>query len=129
MKSKIIPEDSFGDDFARAVYRFLVKKLKVDPISEGDRMERKVYNILNPEDLKVFQDKEKRKEAQIKANNTVSIYIKRAKKFWTIFQLYCYNRGELRATRGISRWLKKSDYKEEIARLKNEQKEIFEDAI
>ena len=127
MKSLIIPEDSYGDDFSRQTYSLLVKRLKIDPITEGRLSEKKIFKILNPNDLRDFQDKDKREAARLKADRIAEIYIQRAKKFWYVYQLYCFNRGQLRATLSLSKWIKDSD--KEIKRLKDEQKNILEGII
>lgn len=123
MKSLIIPEESYGDDFARQTYALLVKRLKIDPIVEGRLSEKKIFKILNPEDLLAFQDEDKREAARLKADKVAETYIRRAKKFWRVYQLYCFNRGQLRATTTLSKWIKNSD--EEIDRLKEVQKDLL----
>jgi len=124
VKSLIIPEDSYGDDFAKQAYTLLVKRLKIDPIVEGRLMEKKVFSILNPKDLRDFQTEDGREKALLKANRVTGTYIRRAKKFWRVYQLYCFNRGQLRAMSSLSRWIKKSDV--EVKRLKKEQENILE---
>lgn len=125
MKSKVIPEDSYGDDFAQATYAYIVKRLKIDPIAEGRLMERKVYNILNPQDITKLAKATVRKAAQIKADMIATKYIARAKKFWRVYQLYAYNRGQQRAVTTLNPWLKNGDVVTE--RLKDERGQILND--
>lgn len=127
MKSKIVPEDSYGDDFAKQTYAKLVKRLKIDPINEGRLMERRVYNILNPKDITEMKDADAREEARLKADHVAETYIFRIKKFWRVYQLYCFNRGQLRATIILNPWLKNGD--EVIDNLKQEQKDILNDEV
>lgn len=125
MKSKVVPEDSYGDDFAQVTYAYIVKRLKIDPIVEGRLMERKVYAILNPEDITKFADEDAREAAQVKADAIIIIYIARAKKFWRVYQLYTYNRGQQRAVTVLNPWLKNGDAVKK--RLKKEQEQIVND--
>lgn len=127
MKSLIIPEDSYGDDFAKQTYSLLVSRLEIDPIVEGRLMENKIFSILNPDDLRDLDTEEKREIAHKKANRVVNIYIKRSKKFWRLYQLYCFNRGQLRATTTLSRWIKNSNV--EIERLRDDQENILKGVL
>jgi hypothetical protein len=123
MKSLIIPENSYGDDFARQTYALIVMRIEIDPIVEGRLLEKRVFEILNPEDLLYFQSEKNREEARLKADRITEIYIRRAKKFWRVYQLYCFNRGQLRATTVLKSWIKDSD--KEIKRLEDVQKNIL----
>lgn len=125
MKSKVVPEDSYGDDFARVTYGYIVKHLKIDPITEGRTMERKIYNILNPVNITEFVDASVREEARVRADRIVETYIARAKKFWRIYQLYTYNRGQQRAVTILNPWLKNGAAVKK--RLRGEQRQIIND--
>jgi hypothetical protein len=108
MSSVVKPDESYGRRFFANTYRVISRQLKIDPITEGRTLKRKI-NELYYSDMMALQDSAERERRVALANKWSAAYGKRLQKFFTVFQRYCFLRGEIRAVRAMEEFLKDAD--------------------
>ena len=96
MKSLFKPEKSYGERFSKTSYLYTVKKLKIDPITEGAILRKKLEKLLWGNDFLELKRKSVREEKQIIAEKYIKQYYDRARKFWKVYQEYCFLKGQKR---------------------------------
>ena len=117
MESLYEAERSSGEKFFRDTYVLIAKQLKIDPIREG-RILRNKINVLYYSKIEEIEDEVEREQRVATANKWTIKYGKRLQKFFTVFQRYCFLKGEFRAIETLGKFI--GDAVEEEERLEKQ---------
>ncbi len=98
-----------------------MKKLRIDPIGEGITLRRRIERLFWGRDFLKLEDKKERERRLDLANRLVDVYGQRSRKFYRIYQMYCYYKGQLKGVPLVE------DVKKETARIKQKIKKLFEE--
>ncbi|UCH71960.1 MAG: hypothetical protein JSW62_06100 [Thermoplasmatales archaeon] len=123
MDSVFIPEKSYGERFVKTTYQYVVKKIKIDPITEGILLRKKIEDLLWGDDFLELGEDKVREERLKKVDLMIDKYYKRARKFWKIYQQYCYERGSVRATTTMAQRVE--DSSEQAKKINKEIKTLI----
>jgi len=125
MKSVFKPETSYGNKFFRTTYAIVARRLKIDPVAEGALLHKRIQNLFWGNDFVKLENKKEREKRQELADRLVDRYGKRSRKFYRIFQLYCYSRGQLRGLTSLQSFILGEEAKQE--RVDKNIKKLFEE--
>ena len=125
MKSVFEPETSYGNRFFRTTYAIVARRLKIDPVAEGALLYKRIQNLFWGKDFIKLEDKKERDKRQLIADRLVDRYGIRSRKFYRIYQLYCYSRGQLRGLASLQNFILGEEAKRE--RTDKSIKKLFEE--
>ena len=125
MKSVFEPETSYGNRFFRTTYAIVARRLKIDPVAEGALLYKRIQNLFWGKDFIKLEDKKERDKRQLIADRLVDRYGVRSRKFYRIYQLYCYSRGQLRGLASLQNFILGEEAKQE--RTDKNIKKLFEE--
>lgn len=123
MKSLYRPEKSFGHRFFLYAYALVSKKLGINPISEGRRYRQRVEKLFFS-DVGALRDEGERKRRLEEANLLAERYVRRTQKFFTVFQRYCYVRGQVRGLMEMEEFI--ADASEQRKKFRDRMKALEE---
>ena len=127
MKSVFEPETSYGNRFFRTTYAIVARRLKIDPVAEGALLYKRIQNLFWGKDFMKLESKKERDKRQLIADRLVDRYGVRSRKFYRIYQLYCYSRGQLRGLASLQNFI--LDEETERERTDKNIKKLFEEEI